>query len=221
MFLMEIWGPRALFTKIWSPETERTSYDFITPMAARGIIESVYWHPGIRFVIDEIRVLNPIRFKQETITPVDSLCHGWLESADDAEKKPYKANLLVNVHYLITAHFNFTRNKKSLRSSGKVMEILQRRSEQQRPFRPPCLGSRELPCSFRWVEKEAVDQYHPVAITRDFGLMPYDMEYRNQNRIPIWYRAKMENGIVNLRELTVLKNGEELIVNTHRLKESE
>lgn len=218
MFAMEIWGPRALFTKIWSPGTEKTSYDFITPMAARGIIESVYWHPGIRFVIDEIRVLNPIRFRQETIIPKDSLCHGWLESEEEAEKKPFTANILVDVRYLITAHFNFTQNKKSLRSPGKVMEILQKRSEQQKPFRPPCLGSRELPCSFKWVEENEIHKYQPVPITRDFGLMPYDMEYRNQNRIPIWYRAKLKNGVVNLRDITVLKNGEEVIVNTHRMK---
>ena len=44
---IEVWGERALFTR---PElsVERVSYDVITPSAARGLIESIYWHPGMR-----------------------------------------------------------------------------------------------------------------------------------------------------------------------------
>ena len=58
---IEVWGKDACFTR---PEmkTERVSYDVITPSAARGLIESVYYHPGLRWVIDRIYVLNPIRF---------------------------------------------------------------------------------------------------------------------------------------------------------------
>ena len=54
-------GPRACFTR---PEmkSERVSYDCITPSAARGLIESVYWKPAIRWHIDRIHVLNEIRF---------------------------------------------------------------------------------------------------------------------------------------------------------------
>ena len=58
---MEVWGEYALFTR---PEmkVERVSYDVMTPSAARGLIEAVYWHPGLRWHIDRIYVLNPIRF---------------------------------------------------------------------------------------------------------------------------------------------------------------
>ena len=54
-------GPRACFTR---PEmkSERVSYDCITPSAARGLIEAVYWKPAIRWHIDRIHVLNEIRF---------------------------------------------------------------------------------------------------------------------------------------------------------------
>ena len=54
-------GDYALFTR---PEmkVERVSYDIITPSAARGIIEAVYWKPAIRWVIDKIHVLNEIEF---------------------------------------------------------------------------------------------------------------------------------------------------------------
>ena len=58
---LEVWGDYALFTR---PEmkVERVSYDVMTPSAARGLIEAIYWHPGLRWVIDCIHVCAPIRF---------------------------------------------------------------------------------------------------------------------------------------------------------------
>lgn len=58
---VEVWGDYACFTR---PEmkTERVSYDVMTPSAARGLLESIYWHPGLRWVIDRIHVCAPIRF---------------------------------------------------------------------------------------------------------------------------------------------------------------
>ena len=43
---MEVWGKYACFSR---PEmkVERVSYDVMTPSAARGILEAVYWHPGL------------------------------------------------------------------------------------------------------------------------------------------------------------------------------
>ena len=48
-------GEYALFTR---PENkaERMSYDVPTPSAARGILESVYWKPAIRWVVDKIHI---------------------------------------------------------------------------------------------------------------------------------------------------------------------
>src|SRR5512145_1517053 len=59
---IRVQGRYALFTR---PEmkVERVSYDVITPSAARGIIEAVHWKPAIRWVIDKIHVLKPIRFE--------------------------------------------------------------------------------------------------------------------------------------------------------------
>ncbi len=59
---LHVWGQRALFTR---PEmkVERVSYDVITPSAARGILEAIHWKPAIRWVIDTIQVLKPIRFE--------------------------------------------------------------------------------------------------------------------------------------------------------------
>ena len=58
---LHVWGEFACFTR---PEmkVERVSYDVITPSAARGILEAIYWKPEIRWNIDAIHVLKPIRF---------------------------------------------------------------------------------------------------------------------------------------------------------------
>ena len=58
---IEVWGDYACFSR---PElkTERVSYDVITPSAARGIVEAILWHPGLRWHIDKIYVRAPIRF---------------------------------------------------------------------------------------------------------------------------------------------------------------
>lgn len=58
---IEVSGDYACFSR---PEmkVERVSYDVITPSAARGIIEAVMWHPGMRYIIDKIHVCAPIRF---------------------------------------------------------------------------------------------------------------------------------------------------------------
>ena len=58
---VRVWGDYALFSR---PEmkVERCSYDVMTPSAARGILEAIYWHPGMRWMIDKIYVKKPIRF---------------------------------------------------------------------------------------------------------------------------------------------------------------
>ena len=59
---LHIWGEYACFTR---PEmkVERVSYDVITPSAVRGILEAIHWKPAIRWQIDRIHVLKPIRFE--------------------------------------------------------------------------------------------------------------------------------------------------------------
>ena len=58
---VEVWGDYACFSR---PEmkVERVSYDVMTPSAARGLLEAIYWHPGMKWVVDRIHVCAPIRF---------------------------------------------------------------------------------------------------------------------------------------------------------------
>lgn len=71
--LIEVWGDYACFSR---PEmkTERVSYDIITPSAARGLVEAIYWHPGMKYHIDRIYLLNPVRFTNIRRNEVKSTC---------------------------------------------------------------------------------------------------------------------------------------------------
>ena len=57
---VEVWGDYACYSR---PEmkVERVSYDVMTPSAARGLLEAIYWHPGLKWIIDKIHVLSSIK----------------------------------------------------------------------------------------------------------------------------------------------------------------
>lgn len=114
--VIRVSGDYALFTR---PEmkVERVSYDIITPSAARGIIEAVYWKPAIRWVIDRIHILNPIEYtniRRNEVTkkvPRDVISRAergdavYLASNDVDVREQRAAMVLKNVDYVIEAHF--------------------------------------------------------------------------------------------------------------------
>src|SRR5699024_6117919 len=118
---VRVWGNYALFSR---PEmkVERCSYDVMTPSAARGILEAVYWHPGMRWVIDKIHVVNPVRFTSVRRNEVKSkILAGNVLQAYNGKKDPrslyistkaeivQRASLLLrDVEYVIEAHFEMT-----------------------------------------------------------------------------------------------------------------
>ena len=87
---VRVWGQYALFSR---PEmkVERCSYDVMTPSAARGILEAVYWHPGMKWIIDKIHVVNPIRFTSVRRNEVKSkiLASNVLQVYNGADKPLY------------------------------------------------------------------------------------------------------------------------------------
>src|SRR5690242_20593324 len=112
--VLKVWGDFALFSR---PEfTERVSYDVITPTAARGIVEAIYWSPSIRWSIDYVHVLKPIRFQSLTRNEVGTTISyaNARYAARQNESLPYSAIddrqqrsalILRNVAYIIQAHF--------------------------------------------------------------------------------------------------------------------
>ena len=84
---LHVWGDYACFTR---PEmkVERVSYDVITPCGARGILAAVHWKPAIRWVIDRIYVLKPIRFESVRRNELGGkISAGKVSGGDEAQER--------------------------------------------------------------------------------------------------------------------------------------
>ena len=209
---LEVWGDYALFTR---PEmkVERVSYDVMTPSAARGLIEAIYWHPGLRWVIDCIHVCAPIRFTNLRRNELKSkiLASAILSEANgksvsyidrNADIQQRATTMLRDVHYVIEAHFEMTERAAPSDNPGKFQDILTRRLEKGQCYHMPCFGCREFPASFREWPGGTVPT---VPLTQDLGWMLYDLEYKDpQNIQPQFFRARLVNGVLDCRNAEVV-----------------
>ena len=208
---IEVWGDYACFSR---PEmkTERVSYDVMTPSAARGLIESIYWHPGLRYCIDRIHVLAPIRFTNIRRNEVKSiiLARKVLSAAKSGEAlalipsqdiQQRAALILQDVHYVIEAHFDMTDKAAPGDNPGKFQDILRRRLQRGQAYSQPYFGCREFAAHFQeWPggDVPAID------VTQDLGFMLYDMDYRDMQNIQAqFFRAKLEHGVLDCRDCEV------------------
>ena len=211
--LMEVWGLTACFTR---PEmkTERVSYDVPTPSAARGMIESIYYHPGLKWTIDRIWVMKPIQFMNLRRNEVSSKisasnvmqeANGGKQSCivttQDIQQRA--TMMLKDVRYVIEAHFDMTDKANASDNPGKFQDIVKRRLRKGACYAAPYLGTRECTAHFRLWEGEAIEG---IDETRDLGYMLYDMDYSDPEHIqPMFFRAKMEHGCIDLRGCEVIK----------------
>lgn len=211
---VEVWGDYALFTR---PElkVERMSYDVMTPSAARGLIEAIYWHPGLQVYIDRIHVLNPIRFttvrrnevkNKALASAVQSMMAGTgpaplLCTPQDIQQRA--ALLLQDVRYVIDAHFELTPKANPGDNPGKFKDIFRRRLEKGQFYHQPYFGCREFPAHFRpWAGGAipAIDE------TRDLGLMLFDLDYSDPRDIrSMFFRARLERGVLEVAGQEVLR----------------
>ena len=207
---VEVWGDYACFTR---PEmkTERVSYDCMTPSAARGMLESLFWHPGLKWVIDRIHVCAPIRFTNIRRNEVkDTIPWRKIERAmqtgqgDDLYLVTSKsiqqraAMVLTNVRYVIDAHFVMTDNAAPGDNPGKFQDILKRRLERGQFYSMPYFGTREFPAHFRRCETLPPCPEDLKGI-RDLGWMLWDMDYRDpENITPKFFRASLRDGVMTV-----------------------
>ena len=211
---MEVWGGRALFTR---PEmkVERVSYDVPTPSAARGMLEAVYFHPGLVWRIDKIYIMNPIQFTNIRRNEVSvKVLASDLRSAAQDGKKPLgiatsdsiqqrAAMMLRDVHYVIEAHFDLTDKANPSDNPGKFQDIIKRRLKRGQCFSQPYLGCRECTARFGLWEGEKIET---IQENRDLGWMLYDMDYSNPANItPMFFRAKMVGGVVDVANCEVVR----------------
>ena len=206
---VEVWGEYALFTR---PEmkVERVSYDVMTPSAARGLIEAIYWHPGLKWRIDRIRVCAPIRFTNlrrnevRSTASVRAVCAAmrqgqggpYLCTAQDIQQRA--ALLLKDVRYVIEAHFDITEQAAAGDQPGKFQDIVKRRIRKGQCYHQPCFGCREFPARFRWCQ-EMPSCPEELRGERDLGWMLYDMDYTDpENITPLFFRGILRDGVLEI-----------------------
>ena len=203
-----------------SPEmkVERCSYDVMTPSAARGILEAVYWHPGMRWIIDKIYVNKPIQFTSvrrnevkskvsaNNVLPVYNGSPKRLYLSSKAEIVQRSSILLRNVEYVIEAHFEMTDKANISDNSGKFKDIIMRRLRKGECFHTPYFGCREFPVRFCLCEEEEIHTAYSDEDERDLGFMLYDMDYSNPENIqPMFFRAIMKKGVIDLKDCEVIR----------------
>ncbi len=200
---LRVWGDYAAFNR---PEmkVERVSYDIITPSAARGILEAIYWKPQIRWVVDRLRVSAPIHFthvrRNEISATIPTKGKAGVESAMKSGKgqlgisvtdvrQQRAAMILTNVCYGIEAHLEVLNPREKDGTvpdnpEAKHLDSFNRRASKGQYFHHPYLGCREFPASF-----QLVDDFPPCPESlqgqRDLGWMLLDMDFVPDPKGPV------------------------------------
>lgn len=207
---LRVSGSRACFS---SPEfkTERASYGVITPSAARGIFEAVYWRRRLRWVIDQIHVLKPIRFQSLTRNEVgerisavsvrQAMRDGDFQclqrnAADIRQRRA--STILVNVDYVISAHLSLTDDARTGDRLDEPLTIFRRRAQRGQYFRSPYLGTREFPADVAlWEGPAPVHQLPADQRDRDLGWVLLDIDYAD-NHAARFFHAILRDGIISV-----------------------
>lgn len=202
---LKVWGENACFTR---PEmkVERVSYDVMTPSAARGILEAILWKPAIRWQVEQIDVLRPIRWESVRRNEVGSAMSPRTPHLFIEDQRQQRAGLFLrDVAYSIHARFEMTTKAGPDDTPIKFQEMFLRRAEKGQSFHRPYLGCREFAAHF---EPVFHDQPLPesIAESRDLGWMLHDVLHDNaadedkkahfctDGCRPFFFRASLDNG---------------------------
>jgi CRISPR-associated protein Cas5d len=212
---VKVWGDLACFTR---PEmkAERVSYDVMTPSAARGVLEAIFWKPEIHWLIREIVVLNPVRRMSILRNEVKHVAPGNINvlaergegrwSIEDKRTQRH-ALLLRDVAYIIRADVHVRHGSGEV--EAKYRDQFRRRVETGQCLWTPYLGCREFSAFF---DKPSGDE-QPIADTNPLGRMLLDMRYthtsyatRAKDRThkdfgkgkPVFFNAALERGVLRI-----------------------
>jgi CRISPR-associated protein Cas5d len=186
-------------------KVERVSYPVMTPSAARGLLEAVAWKPAIRWHVERIRVLKPIRFTSFRRNEVNSRAS--VPSAAvvrdggpaptffaDADRAQRNTVALSDVDYVIEAHFTLTDRAGPGDNVPKFADIFTRRVEKGQHFHQPYFGCREFVADVL----PADDAPAPIDESRDLGWMLWDIEYGPDGNRPRFFQARLDRGVLEV-----------------------
>jgi CRISPR-associated protein Cas5d len=189
---VRVWGDYACFTR---PEmkVERVSYPVITPSAARGVLEAIFWEPQVVYLIDAIRIIRKGRwfsFRRNEVISTIGGAQTWMKDpskvsyieAGGGAKDGTQRNMLAlqDVEYLITAEVRLSKlGEGAPHGLPKYLNEIERRARGGKCFHRPCLGVREFAADFDWVEdaQATLEKRNPDwrSFNDEPGLMLYDV----------------------------------------------
>ena len=207
-----VWGERACFTR---PEmkVERVSYDVITPSAARGILDAIHWKPAIRWVVDRIHVLKPIRFESIRRNEVGGKLSpasvskamkagstAGLVAYVDEDRQQRAATVLRDVAYVIEAHFELTARAGESDTPAKHLAMFNRRAAAGQCFHRPALGCREFAADFALCPEGAPPPPSTLPADqreRDLGWMLHDIDHAH-GAVSRFFHARLHEGVLDV-----------------------
>ncbi len=202
---VKLWGDFACFTR---PEmkVERVSYPVMTPSAARGALEAIFWKPQVRWHIQQIAVLKPIQFTSILRNEInnrqsDRAARGWQSSgggydaADPGNRAQRHTLALRDVAYVVRAQVELKPGVDE--DIAKYRDQFRRRVRDGRCFATPFLGCREFSAGFGELDGAEV----PIERSEDLGLMLLDIDFapdRSGHGQPRFFRARLVDGVLQV-----------------------
>jgi len=197
-------GPLACFTR---PEmkVERVSYPVMTPSAARGLLEAVLWKPAIKWHVERIKVLAPIRFisfrrnelnAKATAPAAAVIRKGGKITYFFAEEHRAQRNTVAlrDVDYVIEAHMTMTDKAGPDDNMTKFVDMFRRRVARGQHFHQPYFGCREFVADVMPADgaPRTIDQ------SGDLGIMLWDIDYGEDGNRPLFFRAALDRGVLEV-----------------------
>jgi CRISPR-associated protein Cas5d len=197
---VKVWGDFACFTR---PEmkVERVSYAVMTPSAARGLLESIFWKPAFGWRIRAIHVLKPIRYfsllrnevsSAATTRALDGEGSAYVVEDDRAQRHTLA---LREVAYLIAA--DIVVRAPMGEDAAKYRDQFRRRLERGQHFIAPYLGCREFFALVASVDGSE----RPLDLTATLGRMLFDLDYASDGSgraEPRFFEARLEQGTLHV-----------------------
>ena len=177
---VRVWGDMACFTAPWA-KVERYSYEVPTASAARGMVEAIYWHPQFAWMVEQIRILSPIRYAEATLR--NEVKHpmslvraeqqlqgiGPLYFVEDDRTRRFTVPL-INVNYVIVARAIVRSPGEDLR---KHVDIFNKRVSTGACHHQPYFGIREYWAAFG----PATGEEPAINESRRLGPMLFDLSF--------------------------------------------
>lgn len=201
---VKVWGELACFTR---PEmkVERVTYPVMTPSAARGVLEAIFWKPEFAWVVEEIRVLQPIAYlsilrNEVSSRQVAATARGWAAAGSGGyyagEDRTQRHTLaLRDVAYVIRAGMQLRPGVSD--DIAKYRDQFRRRVAQGRCHAMPYLGCREFSAAFG----PPAPEDRPIDLSGDLGPMLLGIDYLPNGRgigQPRFFDAELRTGVLHV-----------------------